>query len=312
MDYVALYFAFLLTATGTEPTGYIPAVDVRNPPCGIAGTVVGITYDRPRNPTAVYWPDPYFPGAHCRVDVRDRVAVLEPGTYEFATTEMGVERPFGTPVIPYIGIDPHVSPTFTVDRSPGAPTAPSAPYIQGGVDAGKARTVPALKMLSWDANDASEGVVAYMVTVNGTRLGDTDGLTMPITFPSFGIYNLAVMAINNKAEISIPATLNYTLVQDVPQCLRPTIRVEDWTRTVAIGARGRVLMALMHSAAITKLQVKLGGQVIGEVNGTDLRDLSGLYFSVPRTAGTYNITIAATDVLGCSEQTTAVREVVVQ
>lgn len=91
-----------------------------------------------------------------------------------------------------------------------------------------------------------------------------------------------------------------------------TIRVDDWSRDVAIGARGKVSLTLANSFPIVQLQVKLGGQVIGEVTGTDLRDLAGLFFSVPRTAGAYSITIAAKDSTGCQEQTTAVRLVNVQ
>jgi hypothetical protein len=52
--------------------------------------------------------------------------------------------------------------------------------------------------------------------------------------------------------------------------------------------------------------------VIGEVTGTDLRDLAGLYFSVPRTPGNYNISVAVTDAAQCTVTTTATRLVTVQ
>ncbi len=228
MDFVTLYFVYLLTATGAAPSGYLPPLEVRNPPCGIAGNAIGVQFEPggfvnnvPANPRAVLWPDPYFPGDHCRVDITQQVAALQPGTYEFATTEMG--KVGGGP---YIGIDPHTSATW-VKVAGEPPPLPPATCTTGGAHA-------------------------------------------------------------------------------------ITIRVEDWTRSVAIGARGKVLLTLANSFPIVLLQVKLNSQVIGEVNGADLRDLAGLYFSVPRTPGSYNITVAATDATACQESTTAIRTVIVQ
>lgn len=115
LDYVGVFF-ILLGGAG----GYIAPLTVKNPPCGFAGTVVGVIADRETNPTELRWPDPYFPETHCRVDVRDYVANLAPGTYEIATTEFttGVGGP------PYIGIDPHTR--GQIDRQtgnePGRPT----------------------------------------------------------------------------------------------------------------------------------------------------------------------------------------------
>jgi hypothetical protein len=201
-------------------------LSIRNPPCGLAPAVVGLQVDRLVNPTAALWPDPYFPGTHCRVDISATVAELSatrPGTYELATTEMGKQVPFGTVIPPYIGIDPHVSPRFTI--GPGEPPPPPPP-------------------------------------------------PPPPTCPI-------------------------------------TIRVDDWSRAVPIGGRGTVRVTLAHSFPIVQLQVKLNTQVIGEVTGTDLRDLAGLYFSVPRVPGAYNITVAARDAT-CTATTTATRLVTVQ
>lgn len=52
-----------------------------------------------------------------------------------------------------------------------------------------------------------------------------------------------------------------------------------------------------------QLQVKFDSLVVGEVNGTELRDLAGLYFSVPRTPGNYNLFFVAKDDLGCVTST---------
>lgn len=59
------------------------------------------------------------------------------------------------------------------------------------------------------------------------------------------------------------------------------------------------------------LQVKLNGQVVGEVPASDLRDLRAVAFSVPVVAGSYNLTVVAQDSRGCSGVTTLARPVVV-
>lgn len=83
----------------------------------------------------------------------------------------------------------------------------------------------------------------------------------------------------------------------------------DWTQSVQIGTRGRILFTVANSFPVVQLQVKLGEQVIAEINGTELRDVAGLSFSVPRTAGAYNITVAAKDSTGCAAVTTTQRSV---
>jgi len=88
--------------------------------------------------------------------------------------------------------------------------------------------------------------------------------------------------------------------------------VIDWSRAVSIGARGRILFQLVNDFPIVQLQVRLGSQVIGEVIGTELRDVGALYFSVPRVNGVYNVTIFAKDSTGCEALTTAARSVTVQ
>lgn len=200
----------------TSGAGSSVAYDVKNPPCGVTGEVTGVQYDRSPNPTKVYWPDPYFPGAHCVVDVENWVLASAPGTYHFATTMIGPEIPIGVTVPHVFMHDPHVSPDWV--RQSGGPPPPTCPI---------------------------------------------------------------------------------------------TIRVDDWTKSVAVGGRGKVSLQLANSQPVVRLQVLLGTQVIGEVTGTDLRDLSGLYFSVPRTPGAYNITVAAQD-SACTAKTTAVRVVNVQ
>lgn len=306
MDYVVLNFVFLMMASGAEPTGYIVPLSVKNPPCGIVGEVVGVTYNKVHNPTEVYWTDPYFPGTHCKVDIQAELPRLQLGTYEFATTQIGLTAPFGTTLPPYTLIDPHVSLRWV--RQAGDEPPPPPPTGIGVLGSGT--QLPAARVLSWDANAPDQQIVGYIASQDGVDFAMTPGLTQPVTLTAYKSYTFSVKAVNVDNKVSDPATITYAL--QAPTCQKPTIRVDDWTKSVPVGGRGKVQLTLLHSYMITRLQVKLGGQVIGEVTGTDLRDLSGLYFSVPRTPGTYNITVAVTDVLGCSEQTTAVRQVVVQ
>jgi hypothetical protein len=90
-----------------------------------------------------------------------------------------------------------------------------------------------------------------------------------------------------------------------------TISIIDWTRAVGIGTRGHIYFQLINTVPIIQVQVKVGAQMIGEVNGTELRDLGGLYFSVPRVPGNYGISISAKDRTGCTGETTLPRSVTV-
>lgn len=81
---------------------------------------------------------------------------------------------------------------------------------------------------------------------------------------------------------------------------------------MAVGARGRVLVQFSGPRPVVRLQVRLGTQAIAEVVGQELRDMAGLYFSVPRTPGTYDLTVWAQDNRGCETTTTTTRTITVQ
>ncbi len=66
------------------------------------------------------------------------------------------------------------------------------------------------------------------------------------------------------------------------------------------------------SAPIVATQVRLDAAVASALAGADLRSITGQTFSVPRTVGTYNMTVWAQDVNGCTTTTTAARPVRVQ
>ncbi len=90
---------------------------------------------------------------------------------------------------------------------------------------------------------------------------------------------------------------------------------------MAVGARGRVLFSLPNNSfPVVELAIKMATPTtkltVGHVPTVDtptldLRDQAGLYFSVPRTPGDYNITVFAKDSTGCTTETTAVRTVTV-
>lgn len=120
MAYVIVWFIL------TNGSGYRPPLDVKDPPCGIVGPIVGVQVDRLVNPTAVLWPDPKIVGAHCRVDIRDHVEGLAPGEYHVGTTIVAKEWIVaGSPPEFYIGHDPHTSPLWM--RQIGPSTNPARP-----------------------------------------------------------------------------------------------------------------------------------------------------------------------------------------
>lgn len=92
-----------------------------------------------------------------------------------------------------------------------------------------------------------------------------------------------------------------------------SVVVSSYSQSVALGGRGRVDISLRtNSFPVTLVQVKLGSQTVGEISGTELRDILAIGFSVPRTAGSYNLTVYAKDNAGCDTVTTAQRTVLVQ
>ena len=84
-----------------------------------------------------------------------------------------------------------------------------------------------------------------------------------------------------------------------------TIQIEDWTQSIKISFQGKVYFSLTNAFPIVQLQVKLASnnQVIGEINGNELRGVAALKFSVPSVAGTYDFVVAAKDSTGCAAQT---------
>lgn len=86
-----------------------------------------------------------------------------------------------------------------------------------------------------------------------------------------------------------------------------TIIVTDWTRQVQVGFRGRVAVEFVHSRPLVRVQVRIGGQAIAQIDGAELRDVAGITFSVPRLKANYPLTVSAQDDTGLETVTTAAR-----
>lgn len=92
-----------------------------------------------------------------------------------------------------------------------------------------------------------------------------------------------------------------------------TIAVQSYTPTVKMGDQGSVSFRILTASnPVTVTQVRFETQVVGQQLGEDLRATSGMYFSVPRVAGTYNLFVYAKDAQNCEALTTLARAVTVQ
>lgn len=73
--------------------------------------------------------------------------------------------------------------------------------------------------------------------------------------------------------------------------------------TVAAGAVVQSSFSLGQSRLpVTKVAVMLGGVAMpGQVQGTDLRGVAGLYFTAPTRPGTYRWSVLASTLAGCED-----------
>lgn len=173
--------------------------------------------------------------------------------------------------------------------------------------------------LGWEAGSDNVGVVGYRVARGALALG----IVTSLTFMEAGLtpntsYTYTVTALDGAGNVSPPASVTVQTLSIPAACSaggKPysiTIAVQSYSQKLAIGARGAVSLTLANSFPVTRIQVTLGPQVVGEITGAELRDITGIGFSVPRTPATYQLFISATDALGCVTRTTAARSLVVQ
>lgn len=176
-----------------------------------------------------------------------------------------------------------------------------------------AQTVSSPVGFAWDA---SPGASNYIFLVD-TLSVETPTTTVHVPLAP-GPHSASVAARNpagRTSAFSSPPLSFMVASPQLPGCSTHaiTIAVQDWARTVKIGDRGWVALQLTNSLPVERLQVRFGGQVIGEqlARGGDLRDSYGMRFSVPRAAGVYALNVFAEDAAGCEAQTTAPRTVTV-
>lgn len=192
-------------------------------------------------------------------------------------------------------------------------TAPSSPVNLTGVPS----TVQVA--LSWEPATDNIGVVAYRVARGATTLATISGLTFTESSLTPGTsYGYTVTALDAAGNASVPASVTVQTLSVAAACMsngKPysiTIQVVSYSKQVPIGGRGLVSLTLANAFPVSTIQVKLGAQVVGEISGQELRDITGIGFSVPRTPATHSLFLTATDSLGCVTSTTLARPLVVQ
>ena len=82
---------------------------------------------------------------------------------------------------------------------------PGKPHLPGVVVI-HAQSLPITKTLTWDPNAASDGVLNYVVRLDGTVIGSPTGTTQVFTIVAAGAHTLTVVAVNMWGD-SLPATL---------------------------------------------------------------------------------------------------------
>jgi hypothetical protein len=176
-------------------------------------------------------------------------------------------------------------------------------------------TVPSPVTLTWDAPALGPRPTGYKVTIDATTEDAGAALVFSAPLPP-GPHLATVRAYGVDGQLSAPSNeLAFTVAQPAtdPCHGHPvSIAIKSYTATVAVGARGQVLFDLLNPYPIVQVFVKIGPQVVGQFNGTDLRDVAGAKFSVPRTPGPYPLGVQAIDSANCQGATSALRTVTVQ
>lgn len=167
--------------------------------------------------------------------------------------------------------------------------------------------------LGWDPNAITENVIGYKVTIDQTTTDVSNNTVMSTTLP-LGDHDAFVTAYSADKVGPPSDVLHITVVAPTPTCpVVPSIAVSTWDRTIAVGNQGTVYFHFISSWPIVQVQARVNGsQTVGQMDGTDLRAAPGITFSMPRTPGSYNLTVYAKDSNGCSAETTTQRTVVVQ
>lgn len=118
------------------------------------------------------------------------------------------------------------------------------------------------------------------------------------TVPGASSQVTATDTVNNSAESAKSAPFVMS------GCANPanvSLTVGSWARTLPTGGVGQVLYSLLQSKSdVTMVSVLFNGVEQGRLNGARLNDVAGSYFTATVPAGTYQLTVQATDVNGCT------------
>lgn len=165
---------------------------------------------------------------------------------------------------------------------------------------------------TWNANAPSDNVTGYRFILDSTitDVGNVVIFTAPTLTP--GPHTASVLAYSGAAVSPPSAPLTFTIAGQTDPCIGLSVVVTSYTTPLKGGVEGQVVAKVLAPAPVLQIQVKLDAQVIGEINGTELRFVRAIGFGTPRIPGTYNLFVTAADNRGCHTSTTAARPLVIQ
>lgn len=80
------------------------------------------------------------------------------------------------------------------------------------------------------------------------------------------------------------------------------INVGSWTKMISVNGVGQVLYNLRQSTVnIVQVLVMFNGKVQDTLQGTRLNNVAGSYFVANVAAGSYQLTVEASDAMGCKD-----------
>ncbi len=174
-------------------------------------------------------------------------------------------------------------------------------------------TQPQTVTLAWDANTDGK-TTGYHVhfgtsTGNYPNVVDAGNVTQwtSAVLPS-GAYYFVVTAYDGIDPESGPSNEVWTTIGQGDPCVPPLgatavsifiTKLEDTTGN--IGSQARLNFQLgSPGAPITSLTVSVNGVNQTPNAGTNLNNIGGIWFTTPATAGTFPVTLTATNSSGCS------------
>ena len=193
------------TTVGSWPTGYVATMTVHND-TSTTMTSWRVEFDLPSGTTITgFWSANLArTGAHHVFTNKPWNGTLGPG----ASTSFG-----------WVATGGGVPANCTVNGAPctggGDIQPPSTPTNL------RLGSVSGQTSLLWNASTDNVGVDHYDVTLNGTALGSTSSLRIPVTISGPGTYSFGVRAVDAAGNASVPANLTF-VIDPPPPTPRPT------------------------------------------------------------------------------------------